>query len=148
VDSQIRKRGRPPKNGVTEPWRFARALKIIYAYDKARVSGLKHTAAIREAVGFVRQLDPEMPVSETEVKRILAELRPSTGSVALLSNYEVLEGEEAARLRSRLAQMFAFAERKDTEPPNQDPSRPLKRFSIGYGKRPNYPRHNAKNPNS
>jgi tetratricopeptide (TPR) repeat protein len=41
---------------------------VTYAYDEARTEGLKHSAAIREAVSFVQRLNPEMSISETEVK--------------------------------------------------------------------------------
>jgi hypothetical protein len=72
----LKKNGRPPKNGVVAPGRFLRALMVIHAFSKARAGGQKHSADVREAVEFVRQLDPEMPISETEVKRVLAEFLP------------------------------------------------------------------------
>lgn len=144
----MKKRGRPRKNGAKDPWSLARALMVIHAYDEARTGGIKHSAAVKEAADFVRWLCPGMPISETEVKRILAELRPAKGPAALLSSYEILEGEEAARARSRFAQMLALAGQIPPDPPNQDPSRPLKRFSVSLGKRPNYPRYNAKNSGS
>lgn len=145
MESERKKRGRPPKYGVKDPWCLARALKVIYAYDKARTSGIKHSAAIREAVAFVRHLDPEMHISETEMRRVLAELRPSDSPVALLSSYEILEGEEAARLRSRTAQLLALVGSKSQSiAPDEDLTRPLKIFSIYVEKKRNYPRHNAK----
>lgn len=145
METEKKKRGRPPKNGAKDPWFLARTLEIIYAYDKARTSGIKHSAAIREAVAFVRHLDPEMHVSETEVRRVLAVLRPSDGPVALLSSYEILEGEEAAEIRNRFAETHAFnRSRSQLSAPDEDPTRPLKRFSIYLVKRRNYPRHNAK----
>jgi hypothetical protein len=144
-----KKRGRPRKHGVKNPSALARALMVIYAYDEARKDGLKHSAAIREAVAFVKRLRPEMSVSETEVRRILAELRPSDGQVALRSSCEIVEGKEAARLRKLLAQIRAFTGSKSaTVLSSQDPERPLRKFYIGYMKRPIYPRHNAKSPHS
>jgi hypothetical protein len=145
----MKKRGRPPKYGVVKPERFKRALKIIHAHSKAREGGQKHSAAVREAVEFVRQLDPEMPISETEVKRVLAEFQPQDGQVALKVDYSILEGEEAARRRSFLVQMLKFAgTNSTTELTDQNLRKPLKSFRFGFGKRPNYPRHNGKPSNS
>jgi hypothetical protein len=109
---------------------------------------MKHESAVREAVAFVRQDHPEMPFSETEVKRILAELRPSGSPVAFMSNYEIFEGEEAAGLRSRLAELHDLEGSKiQSIAPGKDPKRPLKRFLISLGKRQNYPRFNRKPTN-
>jgi hypothetical protein len=122
---------------------------ISYAYDKARTDGNKHSAAVRDAVDFVKQLEPEIAISEAEVKRILAELRPSDGPMALLATYDILEGEAAATHRSRFAQIVGSNGSKNpSDSPEKDPARPLKRFLISYGKRPTYPRHNAKTSNS
>src|SRR5260221_14649092 len=103
---KIKKVGRPPMNGVTEPWRFGRALKVIHAYTKARAGGEKHSAAVKEAVNFVRRLDPYTPISETEVKRVLGEFLPKNGSTALLVDYSVLEGEEAEGTRRYYEQLL------------------------------------------
>jgi len=53
-----------------------RAAWVLEAYDGARKNGLKHSGGITEAVNSVRQKHPEMPISETVVKRILARHRP------------------------------------------------------------------------
>jgi hypothetical protein len=145
----MKRRGRPHKHGLKKPSALARALMVVYAYDKARKEGLKHSAAIREAVAFVKRIHPEMAISETEVRRILAEFHSSKSPVALRSNYEIVVGKEAARFRGLLAQIPGFKDSKSSSNSSrQDPQRPLRRFSIGYVKRPNYPRHNAKKPNS
>jgi len=69
------KRGRPTKSGRFPVWMLIRVTYVLYAYKRARDAGLKHFAATLEAVKFVRQQEPSMPISETEVKRILAEWR-------------------------------------------------------------------------
>jgi hypothetical protein len=141
----MKKIGRPPKNGVVEPERFLRALMVTFAYSNARAGGQKHSAAVREAVEFVRRLDPEMSISETEVKRVLAEFLPHDNKVALAVDYSILEGEEAARRRSFFARMREFAENKSsTELTDQNLRKPLRSFRFGFGERPNYQRHNAK----
>jgi hypothetical protein len=145
MESEKKKRGRPPKKGRKDPWHLARALKILYAYDKARTSGMKHESAVIEAAAFVRQLNPEIPVSETEVKRILAELRPSSSPIAIKADYDVLEGEKAAGIRSHLNDLHDLEGSKvQLISPGEDPKRPLKRFSISLGMRQNYPRFNRK----
>ena len=141
----MNRKGRPPKNGVVEPKHLLRAFKIVYSYSEALAGGQKHAAAVREAVDFVRQLDPKMPVSETAVKRVLAEFLPKDGQVALKVNCSILKGEEAARLRSFLAQMSELAGTKSPAvSADQNLQKPLKSFKFGFGKRPTYPRHNAK----
>lgn len=148
MESERKGKGRPPKNGVTEPWRFGRALKVVHAYRKARAGGEKHSAAVREAVEFVRQHDPKMPISETEVKRILAEFLPKDGPAALVVEYATLEGEEAAKLRSLHEQRLANAGIKITGGlSDQNRRKPLKRFKFRFGERPHYPRHNASSTN-
>src|SRR5437016_4283629 len=65
-----RQRGRPKKKeGSIEPWQFGRLAKITSAYDEARRIGEKHSVAVREAVDSLRRSNPEMPISEAEVKR-------------------------------------------------------------------------------
>jgi len=64
-------------------------------------------------------------------------------------DYAILEGEEAARLRSLIAQIPGLAATKTaTDLNDQNLQRPLMSFKFGFGKRQNYPRHNAKTPNS
>ena len=144
----MKKRGRPPKNGVMEPGIFLRAVQVICAYSKARNEGQKHSIAVREAVEFVRKVNPAMAISETGVKRVLAEFQPHESQVALMAEYLILEGEEAARRRSLIAQIPESAgTNRATEPTAQNLRKPLKSFRFGFGRRPNYTRHNAKTSN-
>lgn len=143
---QIRKRGRPAKNGVKSSGWLLRSFAVLYAHDKARAKGEKYSAAVRECVAFVRQFHPEMPISETEVKRILAEFRPKGAPTTFMSEYSVVDGEEARKIRSKLSERgFLSEERPQSTQTDQD-SRPLKRYKIRFAETPNYPRHNAKNP--
>ena len=142
-----KRRGRPSRNGAKKPWHFGRALTVIDAYTTARERGEKHSVAVRETVAFVRRRHPEMPISETEVKRILADLRPQNSSAVLTVTCSILEGEEAARRRSFFEQIPQGIQ--DTVgSTDQNRRRPLTRFILGFRKRPNYVRHNAKGPNS
>lgn len=78
-----KKRGRPKQYGQKSIWMLHRATLVVYAYDRARASGAKHWAAIVEALNHVREKNPRMPISESEVRRILAEWRPSGTSEGL-----------------------------------------------------------------
>jgi hypothetical protein len=149
VEGSMNKKGRPPKNGVKEPEHFLRALKITHSYSKARAGGQKQSAAVREAVDYVRQRDPEMPVSETTVKRVLAEFLAQDSRDALKVEYLIREGEEAAERRSFLMQNSELGGTKSPAvPADQDLRRPLKSFKFGFAKRPRYPRHNGKSSKS
>ena len=141
---QARKRGRPPKNGVKDPIALLRALIVLHGYDHARAKREKYSVAINEAVAFVRQLHAGMPISETEVKRILAEFRPRGARTILMSEYSVVEGEEARKLRSKLSFTRFLSEGQAEPTPTENDSKPLKRFTIRFAESPNYPRHNAK----
>jgi hypothetical protein len=75
--NSMKKRGAPKKNGELAPWwMLERDTLVLCAYQKARKAGEKHLSAILEAVQFVREERPGMPISETEVKRILALWQP------------------------------------------------------------------------
>ena len=72
-----KQRGRPRKKENTiECWQFGRAAMVMCAYDEARGKGDKHSVAVRDTVDLVKQRHPEMPISQTEVKRVLATWRP------------------------------------------------------------------------
>ena len=71
----MNKSGRPRKNGQMPMWTLRRETMIVYGYDQARSLGEKHDAAIKEAVRYVRETDPRLRISETEVRRVLASWR-------------------------------------------------------------------------
>ena len=73
----MNKRGRPRKNGSKPPWTIRRDTIVLYSYQHAREAGEKHCVAIEEAVAYLRKTEPDMPISNTEVRRILARLRSS-----------------------------------------------------------------------
>jgi hypothetical protein len=72
-----KKMGRPrKKEGVISFWHFQRAGIAMSSYDEERMNGQKHSAAVVQALGLIKQRHPMMRISETEVKRILAAWRP------------------------------------------------------------------------
>ena len=145
----MKKRGRPPQNGVVGPKRFLRTLKAIQAYSRAREAGQKHSAAVKEAVEFVRQLDPKESISETEVKRVLAEFRPQDSRVELMAEYQVREGEDAGERRSFLTQNpESTVTTSAIRLIDKNLPKPLRSFKFGFRRRANYTRHNARTSDS
>ena len=132
-------RGRLRKTG-TEPWRLWRAARLAIAYNYARSRGEKHSVAVREAVKFLRSMDPTRPVSESAVRRALACFQPRGSGSALLWDDSVVEGKEAARIRL----MSIAPGSEPSEAFLQNLSKPLKKLTLRFGERPKYPRHNAK----
>jgi hypothetical protein len=117
----MKKRGRPKTNGGKPPWVLRRITLVVYAYDRARKAGEKHEAAVDEAVKFVRTRKAKMPISGTEVKRILADWRPSRKPRVLLVSKS--DPKECIRLPD--GRVFR------------------RTFTAAVGPRPFYPRANA-----
>lgn len=78
------KRGRPRAGGKKPGWMLIRALVALEAFDQARRAGEKYFFAIEETVKAVRETIPEMPISGTEVKRVLAEFQPNDAAKVFL----------------------------------------------------------------
>lgn len=125
------KRGRPPKNGAQPAWMLHRMFMVLYAYNQARSAGNKHSSAVTEAVAWMGQNFPGRPVSETVVKRIVAELQPRGVPIA----WQVSSLSEAEVAQASL-------EQQALEIPGAEKIKAG--FSFGFGRRPEYPRHNAK----
>jgi hypothetical protein len=118
----MERRGRPRKNGEQPMWMLERATLAVYGYDQARKAAEKHMAAITCAVKLIRATHSWMKVSETEVKRILADWRSSRRPVGLL-----VSRPDPADCRLVL-------------PDGQVVRRLL---TASFGPRPHYPRTNA-----
>jgi len=76
--------GRPKKNGQKPMLMLERATLVVYAYSRAREAGEKHSVAISEGVKYIQDTAPAMPISETEVKRIVAEWRSKRRPMCLV----------------------------------------------------------------
>jgi len=98
----MKPRGRPRKDGAKAAWVLYRAMVGLRGYDKARSSGEKYQEALKGAVAEVRHQFPGMPISETEIKRILAEFRSkelnSHFSLPSLRTRQLLMAENVGRL--------------------------------------------------
>ena len=144
MSNEPKKRGRPRKTKDRIPFSsFVRMGWARIPYDEARKSGEKHSVALREAVQAVKERAPQMPMSETGAKRIVATTCPRNTPTAITFERETASPEKLARIldiRRKLAAM-------EGKPLSGVPT--LSKISVvkfGFTQRPNYPRHNAKPP--
>ncbi len=119
------KRGRPKKNGLQPAWMFFRVALVLHAYNEARSFGCKHSCAVTEAVETVKKIWPDLPISETEVKRILAKFQPKSVPVA----FRVTKTSEET-LPPEVTEIMGVPEGTKMKTV----------FTFGYGPRPEYPR--------
>lgn len=136
------KRGRPNKNGVKPGWMLFRTLTILHAYGRARARGDKHSDAIAQAVSAVHSLVPKMPISKTEVKRVLALESKDPGRAWIISD-DIVDGPELDLWRNNLK--WIAAQLKKCNLPNF-PVKPsqLRILRFEVGPRLHYPRSNAR----
>jgi hypothetical protein len=121
----MKKRGRPKQNGFKPVGMLERAALAVFGYDQARRVGTKHLVAIKEAVRFLQATHSRMPVSEPEVRRILADRRSNRRPDGLL----VSRPDPANRkLRLHDGQLVKLL------------------WTAAVGPRPHYPRTNAAKP--
>ena len=146
-----RPRGRPrKKQDSIEFWRFARAGIVISAYDEAREKGEKHSVAVRYALDSLRQRSPGMPISETEVRRILSTFRPRGSGTILRFERSTLSEEDIKKHQWIREQIAALQKEKGITLPQLPAcgeTRRREKFIIRLSKRPDYPRHNRKASN-
>lgn len=145
-----RPRGRPRKlKDSIKPWEFGRLVKVCCAYDEFREMGEKHGGAVREVVATLKQSSPEIPISETGVKRILSKYRPKGGGTILRFERSTLSEEDRKKYRSVVEQATEFHEKMGLPLPQLpvfDETRHREKFLIRFAERPDYPRHNRKAP--
>src|ERR1700684_1938701 len=91
--------GRPRKNGRKSPSQFLRALAIYTAYIDARNRGQKHSVAVREASRI-----PRFHVSQTEVRRVLADFRPAANPAEVRVDSHIRNDSDIARHHLLMAQ--------------------------------------------
>jgi len=145
-----RQRGRPRnKDGTIPPWQFARAAAAMCAFDEARGSNQKHSAAVKYAVEVVKQGHPEMAISQTEVKRILAAYRPRNAGTILRFERSVMTEEDRKRFSWIREQLAALRQKKGlvlAPFPSFGQAGRTAVFKFGFAERPEYPRYNRKKP--
>jgi len=148
IEMKKRNGGRPRKKKDTiQPWQFGRAVHVMSAYDESRERGDKHSVAILHAVDLVKRRNPEMPISQTEVKRILAAWRPRGSNTIIRFERSSLSEEDIQKnrwIREQLAMLQEKNGLKLPTPLDYHPARSVAAFTIRFAQRPNYPRHNRK----
>jgi hypothetical protein len=87
----MNKRGRPKQGRIKAAYVLERVVLTLYAYGRARKRGEKHSAAISEAVKYIRHTAPAMRISKTEAKRIVAIWRPQRSASCLVVEKPHLE---------------------------------------------------------
>jgi hypothetical protein len=111
--------GRPAKNGVKEASVFFRAMIALEGYDQARSRGEKYVVSLESGIAAVRREFPDISMSTTEMKRVLAEFRS--------------EG---------LRDTLFVSESENTVTPDGRKCR--KAWALTISAPPKYPRHNAR----
>ncbi len=122
----MKKVGRPRKNREQPLWMLERDTAAVFAYGNARNAGEKHSVAISEAVAFIRTTYPWMPVSETEVKRIVSHWRSKGSATCLFVS------------KPHPAQSIDLVLGRDGKP-----TYPRILYTASFGPRPIYARANA-----
>jgi len=143
------KRGRPRKEPGTIPfWQFRRVAAVIPLYDEARKHGEKHCAAVQYAAVKARCLHPNMRISETEVKRILAIWRPRGEQMVMHFKKKFLtEREDIERHRWILEKAKELMESNGQKVRTRSGgagNRAPQIIQFGFAPAPNYPRVNQK----
>jgi hypothetical protein len=141
------KRGRPKKDGLKPGWTLFRNFLVLHAYNQARARGNKHSSAITDAVSAVRPREPGMPISETEVKRVLAEFQSKGSERSWIISPGIVQGPELDTWFDNLEWIAKKSPLKLGVPHLPDyrsKPRQLKTLSIHIGPRPRYPRSNAR----
>jgi hypothetical protein len=145
-----KRRGRPRKEKNTTEWpQFARDGMTMAAFDEARGRGEKHSVAVKYGADVVKQRNPGMSTSETQVKRALATYRPPGSQIVLLFERSIpneVDLERRRLFRERLATVPVNENLHVKESLNQDPTGSVAVFRIRFGKKPDYPRSNCKKP--
>ena len=148
MEMEKKGKGRPrqAKNTI-QCWQFARAGRVMCAYDEARERGDKHSVAVRGVVELLKQSNPGMPISQTEVKRILAEWRPRNAGTILRFERKIVTEEDIKRHCLILEQLAALQEKTGLRlevPTNHQLTGRIVSLTARFAERPNYPRHNHK----
>jgi len=143
-----RKRGRPrKKEDAIAFWQFGRAARAMCAYDEARERGDKHSVAVRYAVDVLKRRNPKMPISEAEIRRVLAAWRPRGSHTILRFERSTLSEQDAEKLQWIRGQLAALEGKKDLTSPVLSIDNPPKTATIvkiRLAERPQYARHNRR----
>ena len=145
--------GRPPQNGIKPISILFRNLRVIGFYNQARSSGLKHSSAVTETVELMESV-AKIAISETSVRRILAEYQPKGSHMAFrlmrIPDAEVQQDLARYRAMADQAEALGYPElmKKVTREIAGMLSKLTAGFEFGFGPRIEHPRINARSPKS
>ena len=132
-----RKRGRPKSNGVKPFTVLFRELVVLYKHRELRESGMKRSSAIRETIDFMRKEHPEIKISETGVKRILAKHeRPNSRDAIIVTK----------KPQDQVNREFGVLHPEIQEFLGGKP--PINVMPFRFGSSPKYRRSNARSKNN
>jgi hypothetical protein len=115
---------------------------VLCAYDHHRARGEKHSSAVTAAVSDVARQMPGMKISETEVKRVLAEYRSNGSEKVVTVTRGTTQREEAESWLDGIkwiAKQVGRLNGCNFPEPEQ-----LSMWAIGVGAKPSYRRTNAR----
>lgn len=123
-----RKRGRPKTNGVKSGNLLWRDLLVLHTFNRLRPN-MKHSCAVSETVMAIRKDYPNIHLSETEVRRILAEFQPRNSPIAV-SVGKKPQDQVNFEFENLPDELKEFLRNKP----------PVNVFPFGFGPRPRYSR--------
>lgn len=140
--------GRPRKDPeALGALRFLRSAMALAQYNESRKSGMKHSSAIAAAVAFVRERCPDLPISESEVRRALATFQPRIGRWVFTFHKSTLSDADIEKHRWIQEQIANLNGKKGLSfdlPKFEGSPRSREVFTMSIAERPVYPRHNRK----
>jgi len=141
-ENTMGKRGRPNKNGVKPAWMLARALVALNAYRRARETGAKYEVALIAMVNEVHRRYPEMPMSRTQAKRVLAKYAARDQKITLgVGPEHVLEGNAARQYFQVWAELASDLEKRGRPIATRVPQTgKVRTIEFGFAPARRYPR--------
>jgi len=121
----------------------------VAVYDEARQRDGKHSSAITEVVKYFREGYPGVPISETEVRRVLANWRPRGSQTILQVERKTLNEEERERrrfMREQIPDLQQESSHKFDKPSDINPKQSPTAYTLRFDARPDYPRFNSETP--
>jgi hypothetical protein len=113
---------------------FHRSMIALHRYNEARRAGEKHSAAVLEAVSAVQHDLPGIPISQTEVRRALAQLQPKASPFAYLISKLPNAPFPLSQLPTAVCQQWGLPAT----------AKMAHCFTFGIGRHPKYQRVNSK----
>ena len=145
---QRKGRGKAVKRGATETRQFVRRVVVLDGYNDVRATGNKHSVAVAQTVDLVQKRYPDMPISESCVRREVASFRSSKSRNQLRVARSIMSDQETLEMQNIIALMSV--QQKDTPLPDLpeqiDRTKTFTKFAVSVVDRIDYPRCNRKAP--